>query len=40
MAIQGGFVHLNVDICKLGGKKIADGDIVELDEQQYKCCMR
>ena len=33
-AIQGGYVHVN------GDKKIADGDIVELDEQQYKCCMR
>lgn len=39
-AIQGGFVQVNGEICTMRGKKIADGDIVELDEQQYKCCMR
>ena len=32
--------HVNGEICTMRGKKIADGDIVELDEQQYKCCMR
>ena len=31
---------VNGEICTMRGKKIADGDIVELDEQQYKCCMR
>ena len=39
-AIQGGYVHVNGEVCTMRGKKIADGDIVELDEQQYKCCMR
>ena len=39
-AIQGGYVHVNGEICTMRGKKIADGDIVELDEQQYKCCIR
>ena len=38
--IQHGSVTVNGEVCTMRGKKIADGDIVELDEQQYKCCMR
>ena len=33
-------VSVNGEICTMRGKKIVDGDTIELDEQQYKCCMR
>lgn len=39
-AIQNGFVQVNGEICTMRGKKIVDGDTIELDEQQYKCCMK
>ena len=40
MAIQNGYVQVNGEVCTMRGKKITDGDIIELDEQQYKCCMK
>lgn len=40
LAIQNGYVQVNGEICTMRGKKIVDGDTIELDEQQYKCCMR
>lgn len=39
-AIQNNFVQVNGEICTMRGKKLVDGDIVEIDEQQYKCCMK
>ena len=40
LASQNGYVQVNGEICTMRGKKIVDGDTIELDEQQYKCCMR
>ena len=37
-AIQGGYVHVNGEVCTMRGKKIADGDIVELDEHKTTLC--
>lgn len=37
LAIQNGYVLVNNEICTMRGKKIVEGDIIELDEELYKC---
>lgn len=37
LAIQNGYVLVNNEICTMRGKKIVDGDIIELDDELYKC---
>lgn len=37
LAIQNEYVLVNGKICTMRGKKIKEGDIVELDEELYKC---
>lgn len=39
-AIQNGAVQVNGEVCTVRGRKIEDGDIIELDEQQYRCIMK
>ena len=39
IAIQNEYVHVNNEICTMRGKKLYDGDIIELDGELYKCCI-
>jgi len=36
-AIQNEYVQVNDEICTMRGKKLYNGDIVELDGELYKC---
>lgn len=39
-AIQDGAVQVNGEVCKLRGKKIENNDIIQIDDQEYKCIMK
>ncbi len=40
LAIQQEYVQVNGEVCTMRGKKLYDGDIVEIDEEQYKCIIK